>query len=100
MVMRTIKIKNKYLIILVAAILLFGVVIPNLGGDVLFSLAERNFRKSNSVKALAYYNKLIERYPHHRNIRKLCTIQLCSCQVRLTRWQWFFPTTGRTPIRK
>lgn len=68
MVMRTIKIKNKYLIILVAAILLFGVVIPNLGGDVLFSLAERNFRKSNSVKALAYYNKLIERYPHHRNI--------------------------------
>ncbi|MDD2431846.1 MAG: tetratricopeptide repeat protein, partial [Firmicutes bacterium] len=65
----TIKIKNKYLIMLAVVVLLTVGAVSTYGGDILFSEAEHHkIITSDYAKALAYYDKLIEKYPDHPRI--------------------------------
>lgn len=63
-----IRVKNKHLVLVaVFAFLALGLVYVA-GGDYLFFRAESARRQGDNVKALAYYDALIERYPEHLRI--------------------------------
>lgn len=66
--MMKIRLKNKHWMIALLVILMIMGGIRLYGGDYLYFQAERAFRKGNSVKALAYFDALIERFPKHEKV--------------------------------
>ncbi len=66
--MMKIRVKNKYLIVVVIlALVAMGAVYFG-GGDYLWAQARRASNDGDNVKALAYYDALIDRYPKHSRI--------------------------------
>ncbi|MDD2431588.1 MAG: hypothetical protein PHD88_05330 [Firmicutes bacterium] len=62
------RIKNNYLISF-AFIGIIGIVATTVfGGDILFSLAEKAYLKSDAVTALTYYEKLLAEFPNHHQV--------------------------------
>lgn len=66
--MRKIRVKNKYLILVVLFALLAMGGVHLFGGDYLFEQAQSASNAGDYAKALAYYDALIERYPKHSRI--------------------------------
>ena len=63
--MKTIRVKNKHLLLAVLVALLAMGAVRHYGPDFLWHQAQQAYREGDRVKALAYYDALIERYPHH-----------------------------------
>ncbi|HBN94964.1 MAG TPA: hypothetical protein DDZ66_01580, partial [Firmicutes bacterium] len=66
--MKKIRVKNKYLVMVVVSALVAMGAVHLGGGSYLWVQARRASSNGDHVKALAYYDALIERYPNHSRI--------------------------------